>query len=199
MDFSKLYEMWTIGKRMALHVEAVDEIADSCALYAAQWRPSSPIVFRSKKGASGSRAYDLIGTTHVILKLISARVVSALAPFTGWTTYPVEVYGRKGELIPGYRGLAVTGRCGPIDNRRSQPRICPPPVPQGQPVRRWFGLYFDSATWDGSDVFVPEGTGLTVVTEAVKVALQHNKITNVEFCQLTEAENASSALLFSKR
>lgn len=198
MDFEKLYCLSTIGKRTALHVEATTDIHDSYALYRAEWSPQSPIVFKAKEGASGSRALDFISTTDVAPKLVSDRVVAILRPFTGWETYPVIVHGKDGKVIKGYAGLAVTGRCGPIDDTKSRQITEPPIVPQGLPRKRWLGLYFDLTSWDGSDLFVPEGTGLTVATEAVKVAMGRAEISNVQFTSLTEAENMSSALLFGE-
>ena len=191
MEFEQLYALRLEGKRTALHVESRDEDLDALAIYRGDTRPSLPILFEYKKGASGSKPYDFVGTTWAILDLISDRVVEALKPFTGWATYPVTVYGKKGELIPGYHGLIVSGRCGPIDNSRSEPRICAPPVPEGRWSRRWFGLYFDEKTWDGSDIFAPEDTALTVVVEAVRWALRKAKITNVKLTPLTECENHS--------
>jgi hypothetical protein len=185
--------MTYIGKRTALHVRPrnPDAIEDHIGLQLGAWVPHTPIVYEFCKGASGSTAHDFVGTSLTSTPLVSDLVVSVFRSFSGWTTYPVEVYGKKGELIPGYHGLAVTGRCGPIDDSRSVPRICEPPVPQGRVSRKWFGLFFDEKTWDGSDVFLSESaTHLTFVSEAVKLALEKAKITNVEFTPLTECRNA---------
>ena len=191
MDFSKLYDMGAAGERTALHVTPRDDVDDPIAIYRGESRPQRPIVFDFMKGASGSIARDLVSTGLTPLLLISNRVVELLRDFTGWTTYPVELYGKNGELIPGYNGLAVTGRCGPIDDGQSKRRICAPPVPQGRWSRKWFGLYFDQDSWDGADIFVPEGTGITVVVERVKEAMERALVTNVLFRPLTECRNAS--------
>ena len=200
MDFDRLYEMDTVDKRTALHVRPrePDEI-DDVALLRGEIRPRSPLVFEYFKGASGSTAYDFVSTSLVSLRLISDRVVSVLRDFSGWSTFPVEIYGKKGERIPGYHGLVVTGRCGPIDDSRSRPAIRPPARPQGRPTRMWIGLYFDPKTWDGSDLFLPGDWASIFVTEAVKKALEKAKITNVMFTPLTQAENLSSGLLFGGR
>jgi hypothetical protein len=50
------------------------------------------------------------------------------------------------------------------------------------------GLYFDLKTWDGSDIFVPESTGYTIVTEQVKIAIEKAKFKNIYFKRLTEFE-----------
>ncbi|MFQ5423999.1 MAG: hypothetical protein ACE5F9_08465 [Phycisphaerae bacterium] len=200
MDFSTVYDLNTIGKRTALHVRPRndEDIEDVSALYRARVRPDKPLVFEFFKGASGSTAHDFVSTGFAALLLVSNRVVKVLAGFTGWTTYPVEVYGKNGELIAGYHGLAVTGRCGPIDDARSRPAIQPPAVPAGRPRPIWIGLYFDPATWDGSDIFLPQGNEGTFVTRPVKMSLEEAKATNVYFRPLTEMENMSSALLFGE-
>lgn len=191
MYFDRLYNMSTAGKRTALHVESALGELDTDGLLYGELDPTSPVVFRYKKGAGGATPYDFIRTTWQVLRLVSNRVAEVLRPFTGWTTYPVEVYGKKGELISGYHGLAVTGRCGPIDNNRSIPRICEPPVPEGRVCRMWFGLFFDETTWDGSDIFLSaSAVHLIFVTEAVKLALEKAKITNVKFTSLTDCWNA---------
>ena len=200
MDFDRLYDMAPALKRTALHVRPREpEEIDDVAILRGEIRPPKPLVFEYMKGASGSTPRDFVSTSLVSPRLISDRVVSVLRDFSGWSTFPVEVYGKKGERIPGYHGLVVTGRCGPIDDSRSRPVVEPPARPQGRPTRMWIGLYFDPRTWDGSDLFLPEGWASIFVTEAVKKALEKAKITNVMFTRLTEAENLSSALLFGGR
>lgn len=191
MDFSRLYDMGAEGERTALHVTPRGDVDDPIAIYRGELRPQWPIVFEFLRGASGSITRDLVSTGLTPMLLISDRVVELLREFTGWTTYPVEVYGKKGEPIPGYQGFAVTGRCGPIDDSQSEPQSCAPPVPQGRWSRKWFGLYFDQDSWDGADIFVPEGTGITVVVERVKEAMERAIVTNVVFRPLTECRNAS--------
>jgi hypothetical protein len=97
----------------------------------------------------GTRARDIVGTTYPPLKLVSDRLVGALAGFTGWTTYPVELTGRDGEPLPGYHGFAVTGRLVEPDD------------------------------WDGSDVFVTGEGALTFVSEPVRDALLAAGVKNV--------------------
>lgn len=201
MNFESLYKLSLVSKRTALHVEIRNEIisGDEYALHNGTLRPNQTLIFDFMKGASGSTINDFIGTSTPPLTLISDRVVEVLQPFKGWATYPVEVYGKKGELIPGYHGLAITGRCGPIDDSKSKAVWIPPPVPEGKPYRKWIGLFFDPATWDGSDVFLSSTGGGMLITDAVKTAMQRAKISNVKFTPLTEAENMSSVLLFGKK
>jgi hypothetical protein len=71
--------------------------------------PKEPVRFHHDEG---SRVKGDIGTTWALRHLVSDRFILALDRFSGWRTYPVEVYEAGGELIAGNHGLAVTGRCG---------------------------------------------------------------------------------------
>jgi hypothetical protein len=150
--------------------------------------PAAPV---RVKHAMGGKPGDLIWTTWAAVFLIAERVRKLLedAHVTGWKTYPVEVTDRQKAIVPGYHGFAVTGRCGAFDPSKSQIVIKPAPVPRGRasPFRR--GLYFDPATWDGSDVFCSDdGSGTVVVTPRVQELFRRNKLTNVRFQRLTDFE-----------
>lgn len=138
----------------------------------------------------GSSLCDWMGTGWPAFSLVSQRFVTALreGSFTGWKSYAAEVHRKNGKLIEGYEVLIVTGRCGPLDHSKEKKVRKPPPVPQGQAYDAWIGMYFDPESWDGSDLFTPEGTTVTVVTEPVKSALERVGITNVHFKPLTEFE-----------
>ena len=77
-----------------------------------------PVIVRH---AMGGPPKDFIWTTSLFPKIVSQRVVDVLHSnrFTGWTTYPVEVYAKDGQRIEGYAGLAIVGRCGPLDKTPS--------------------------------------------------------------------------------
>lgn len=105
--------------------------------------------------------------------------------FTGWRTYPVHVAGPAEGGYEDYHGLAITGRCGPFDYSRSVPFQKQMP---GGVFTYLRGEYFDEATWDGSDLFVPQRTTAILVVEAVKRAFEQAKVRNVRFTRLTECE-----------
>ncbi|MCC6215312.1 MAG: hypothetical protein IT376_10610 [Polyangiaceae bacterium] len=131
---------------------------------------------------------DMIRATIVAPVIVSDLVVDVLKTreFTGWETYPIELFGHDGIPIHGYQGLAVRGRCGPIDDSRSMKfdKIMP-----GGVFPWWRGLYFDPATWDGSDLFMPAGNvGWILVVEAVKRAFEKAKVKNGLFTRLDEVE-----------
>jgi hypothetical protein len=81
--------------------------------------------------------------------IVSDRVLDVLRDIgaLGWSTYEVELIGRKDEPITGYQGLFVHGRCGGIDNSRSVE--IPKEYPAGV-FSVWKGLYFEPSSWDGT-------------------------------------------------
>ncbi len=124
--------------------------------------------------AMGGKPADVMWSTFLVFVVISERVVELLQAhgFTGWKTYAVEVYDRKGHLLPGYFGLGVTGRVGKWDPWRSPVVDRPPIVPGGAPYQARIGLFFKDDFWDGSDFCCPEvGTDI-IVTRRVAEAFQ---------------------------
>ena len=138
---------------------------------------------------SGGHPSDFLwaGLTHIIC--ISQRVVDLLSEngITGWSVYPVEVFGRNGEPLPKYNGLSVIGPDCVRDRSRSQIVDKPPPVDGGRGYQVYHGLYFDENQWDGSDFFRVLGIA-TVVTDKVYRIFKRAKVTNVRFTPLTEVE-----------
>lgn len=131
---------------------------------------------------------DIIWTTSAVPILLSERIVGLLREghFTGWDVVPVELRNRVGGILPTYYFLRVPGRCGPIDNERAVKFDKSMP---GGVFPRWRGLYFDPATWDGSDLFMPTGNvGWIFVVEAVKKAFEKAKVKNVVFTALDQVE-----------
>jgi len=75
-----------------------------------------PVVFEGKKSC-GKRLRDFLNTGYGdYFFLIADRVrdVFEANGLTGWKTYPVEVYDKKGAPVPGYHGISILGKCGPI-------------------------------------------------------------------------------------
>ena len=137
----------------------------------------------------GGQATEVLWSGMVALVCISPRVQTLLQEHlvTGWATYPVEVFGRKGEHLPGYHGLAVTGAECDRDRSRSEIVDKPAPVPNGQGYRVYRSLYFAEDQWDGSDMFWIHRSGI-VVTEKLFQLFKKEKITNVRFTPLPEVE-----------
>lgn len=189
MDYERLYcvgEAWIPGALRVRPDLGDPTKADPIAIVRAVKKPDKPIACRHQ---SGGKPYDLIGTTYA-LDLFSDKVVRILREggFTGWSTFPVEVYGKRSQRIEGYHGFAVTGRCGQADISKARKLHMPPPVPWGQSYDAWVGLYFDPETWDGSEVFMPENTCHVIIVEDVFDALTRAGVKNVTFKRLTEYE-----------
>jgi hypothetical protein len=139
----------------------------------------------------GAEPRDIVWTGYAVPMLMSERVVQVLRDggFTGWDVIPVELRGKRGERLPTYYFLTVHGRCGPIDKSRSE--IFQKEYPAGL-FPRLRGLYFDPASWDGSDIFLPEGTGFKLVAAPVRRALMRAKVRNVWFERLDKFEHEVS-------
>lgn len=137
---------------------------------------SRPLRFERVEGRC---AYDLLGAS-VVMNLISDRVRRSLEDggFTGWEAIPVTIALQEGVERDDYSLLVVRGRAGPIRDELSERIEMPAPVPGGQAGPGLRGLLFDPQTWDGSDVFAPEGTRLVFITDRVKAALESLRPTN---------------------
>ena len=181
--FSHIYKMSESGGSRAFR--ATLEIDDDYPLFTGEVKRDMPIQAHWFMGAA--RPVDIIWTGFAVPVLVSERVVQILreGKFTGWDVTPVELRDKAGAHLPGYYFLSVLGRCGPIDYSRSE--TIQERLPGG-----WFprlkGLYFDPATWDGSDIFLPEGTRFKFAVEPVKRALVRAKVKNIVFTRLDEIE-----------
>lgn len=200
-DFKKIYFMTSGGQRDALHVRPTDDMGKGrkltekiIGLGRGELVPDQPIRFRRSE-VSGERYTDLIPTS-IALDLAHERIVDCLRTrgFTGWSTYPVEIIGENTSPIPQYYGFSTVGRCGPIDSSKSIRTTLPPLVPDGPERDVMLGEYFDPDSWDGSDIFCPEGTIATFVLEPVKIALEEIRASNILFRPVTEVENLRATL-----
>jgi hypothetical protein len=145
----------------------------------------------------GQEPGDVIWTTSAAPLIIHERVVELLthSALTGWSTYPVEVHSKSGRVVPGYAGLAVSGRCGPVDISRSA--IGLRQMPGG-----WFpyfrGHFFVPDTWDGSDLFMaaPDHLGkvstMRFLSARGRQVLRGAKVRNLSLIRLTESQTDTS-------
>lgn len=129
-----------------------------------------------------------MGTTDT-LRLISDRLQKALSDkgVTGWTTCVVELLDRRGSTVPGYAALATTGRCGPLVNSRSPKVRRMNRVGNGM-MDIWLGYYFDEESWDGSDMFRPDGTRMTLVTKRARKVIEAIGTSNITLEPILEIE-----------
>ncbi|MFL5346851.1 MAG: hypothetical protein ACJ8AT_18875 [Hyalangium sp.] len=188
--FDKVFYLRESGYSRAfrgdLGVETTDE---AFALTRAELRPAHPITVKWAMGRA-KPAEQVMWTTYATPIIIADSVVQLLQShgFTGWSLYDVSVQDKQGELVPGYHGLAVTGRCGNIDWAKGVEvsRIRPAGI---FPV--WKGFFFDPESWDGSDFFMPAQTvGYVLMVEEVKKAFERAKIKNVGFTRLDQFERS---------
>lgn len=184
-NLSKLYLMGEAFERGSVRAKITSQLSDGDIAQLISGNCSCAIFL---KQVEGTRLCDLMGTT-VTLNLISSRVadVLKLGGVTGLATCPAELRDRKGELIPGYEVLATTGRCGPLVSSRS-PKVTRTNYAGTGSMDVWLGYYFDEKTWDGSDMFRPEGTRMTIVTERVKELIETIHGTNVDFKAILDVE-----------
>ncbi len=140
------------------------------------------------KQYEGFQYCDLMGTTDT-LRLISDRLQKALSDqgVTGWTTCPVELLDRRGGTVPGYAALATSGRCGPLVNSRS-PKVRRMNRAGNGMMDIWLGYYFDEESWDGSDMFRPDGTRMTLVTKRARKVIEAMGTSNITLEPILEIE-----------
>lgn len=183
--FSEMYVLEEPRNSRAFRVAIGLPVDDAFSVTRAEKRLES-VEARWAIGAAAPQ--DVIRATIAAPIVISARVLKVLrdGSFSGWRTYPINLIGKKGDLVGGYHGLAVHGRCGTINNSQSTKfhKIMP-----GGAFTWWRGLYFDPATWDGSDLFMPAGdVGWIFVVAAVKRAFEQAEVKNVTFTPLAHVE-----------
>jgi Immunity protein family (Imm11) len=174
----------------ALRVRSRRLLQNDLAIARAEHVPGEPIDFVR---AEGHKPYDVIGTSYATLLLVSSRFRGVLRShgFTGWTTFPVRIFLDDGDELDGYSGIAITGRCGPIDDNQSEKVTLPLPLPHGRARLGLRGLCFPPDTWDGSDLFTSEAGGAWIfVVERVKDALERAQLRNFEFERLSEIERS---------
>jgi len=73
-----------------------------------------------------------------------------------------------------------------------------PFFPEGKPVEMTKGLFFDMQSLDGSDIFTPENSMFTFVTERVKEVLIREMFTNLQFERITDIEMIKPATISLK-
>ena len=158
-----------------------------------EWQPPRPVRLSHHKGLADPG--DVVWTCAVFPLIVSQRVIDLLEAnaFTGWRTYPVVVHNKAKAIVPDYHGLAIVGRCGPLDASRSRVVLRDAPA---MLVEERVGYHFDEASWDGSDLFCStDGSGVTLCTVAVKRALERAKIRNLQFTCLSEMPVLDEAIL----
>jgi hypothetical protein len=145
-----------------------------------------PITFIHDRG---SKLRDILDTGWSNFYLISDRLKKILDDnqFTGYKTFEVKVKKKLGEIITGYNGLSITGRSGAIDWTNGE-RFMKRLVPNGPLEEFVKGITISIDRWDGSDIFIPDGSNMTVVSEKVYKALIDEKFTNLNLLNCKDLE-----------
>lgn len=144
-----------------------------------------PVTFKQEYGKN---LRDILGTGWPKLYLISDKLKAVLESneLTGWKTFPIKLYDKKGNEINGYHGFSMTGHCSRINYGKSEiieKRL----VPNGPVCKFYKGIVIDN--WDGSDFFTPDETYHTFITKRAAEILKKNKITNMRKLEnLTKSE-----------
>ena len=139
-----------------------------------------PLIFRQTH--EGKKFRDILDMRWPGAYLISDRMKGILEEngITGWKSYPVVIYDKKGGTIEGYNGFSVVGRSGPMD-LKSQPTEYYVRF-DGSVSNRldYIGGWFDLNTWDGSDIFILEDSLWTIMTARLYKILRKEKITALD-------------------
>jgi len=185
--FDRIFYLGESGSRQAFRGKVDLESDETFGLTRAEMSRSRPVIVQWAMGSA--KPSQVIWTTMGVVVIVAESVIQLLQShgFTGWSHYEVSVHDKQGQRVPGYSGLAITGRCGKIDYSRTiqVPRIRPAGIfPIGK------GLYFDEDSWDGSDLFMPSDPkfGYKFMVDAVKKAFERAKIRNVHFTSLDQFE-----------
>ncbi len=116
----------------------------------------------------GKKFFDIIYLQDPHNFAVSDRIHNLLLQegITGWHSYPLSIERSDQK----YWGIQVTGRAGP---------------PFRPHVGFIDGLMFDFNTWDGSDMFVLEGTVSTLFTDRLRQLLQQAKTSNLALDEIS--------------
>lgn len=156
-------------------------------LFRGERAPDAPLVCDR---AGGSRAVDFVAGGSVEIRFMSPRMIEVLRShgFTGWQTWPAEVHGKDGVLLPGYQGLAVTGRCGRVMVDRLTRDEVQRRLSMTGTMVKLDATWYDLSQWSGHDFFSPVGTYSVFVTRRVHEALHRSGLKGVFLKPLADVE-----------
>jgi len=182
---SRFYSLYCTRIPAAIEVRNVTPIDDPYRLLSGN-ADDHPRVF----SVEGGRTFqDLIDTGWGFLFLISTRLVRLLTQekVTGWSAWNAVIRMPGGPERLDYKGLSVRGRAGSVGERAGQVNLKPRRYGSGAVAVRT-GLHFEDSTWDGSDMFVPAGTGFVLCVERVRDLFRDHNVTNASFKAIEKIE-----------
>ena len=136
-----------------------------------------PVIFKQERGKKWG---DILEIGWPNLYLISSKFKTILEEnkLTGWKTFPVKVYDKKDNEVPGYYGFSVVGTCAPLDYSKSE-ILEKQDVPNAPTYKVYKGVHVDTDSWDKTDFFSPGTTYHIIITKKAADILKRNKITNL--------------------
>ena len=139
-----------------------------------------PVIYHQEKYNYVKKARDVINPGFIHLLLISDRFKNLLEEngITGWQTYPIELYDRKGNLVEGYNGFTIIGRAGDMLTFDS------PPEELGYSPKSK-GFYFNVDLWDGTDIFHVRPNFILITSRLAELLIKH-KISGISIARLTD-------------
>ena len=143
-----------------------------------------PIIF---KQTDGKKFTDILDTGFPNLYLISSRMKKILEEnnLTGWKTYPIIFYDKKGNEVLDYHGFSITGRCLELSYNKS--RIGEKRrVPTGPICQFYKGATING--WEGADFFMPQVTGHMLISKRAANLLVKEKISNLFIQNIADTE-----------
>lgn len=144
-----------------------------------------PVVFREHPHDSGKRFRDVLDNRTIDGYLISDRMKRILEEnnVTGWQTYPIVMYDKRGNEIKGYHGFSVTGRCG------GEFQLLYDKKSTRYGAEGYEGASIDLEQWDGSEIFKIGGKywrSIIIITKRVYKLFKEYKIDAVKMESLPE-------------
>jgi hypothetical protein len=121
--------------------------------------------------SSGTYWYDFVQFSNSFDFVISDKVKNEFEKnkITGYSSFPIIIDGFEDKK---YFGIAISSKSGPILNLEKLNNYIDE------------NALFDLKTWDGSDIFNIEATGIMACSEKVKKIILENKFSNVEIKEL---------------
>jgi hypothetical protein len=151
-----------------------------------------PVQFKQEYG---KRLEDVLNTGCAYFYIISDKMKTVLEDnqLTGWQTFPIQIFDKKGNEIHGYHGFSTLGRSGTKDYTKSE-IIEKQHIADGPFWKYYKGYQIDLGSWDGSDFFLPQGYRGTIVTERAAEAMKKAKLTNVVLENIADIEIDDSTM-----
>ena len=136
----------------------------------------------------GRRWEDILGVGWPPLYVISEKIKNIFEKnnLTGWKTFPVEVLDKRKRKIEGYYGMTITGKCGPVDNSKSEIVLSQDSYFLGE--KAYKGYYIGLDKWDGSDFFIPEEDSWLIGSQKVVDVFKENQIKRLKPVNLADVE-----------